>query len=209
MTRAPCAATSCASSSAILDLPIPAGPKTVTKWLRPSSTTRSQTPVRTASSRSRPTIGTGAAGRSPMADVARRASHACTGASFPFATTGCAGRYSIEPRVPMYVSSPTSTAPTGDADCRRAAVLTTSPATKVSPRSGLASSATIASPVLTATRSWSPSSSAQSRTANAARTARSASSPYVTGAPKTPMTASPTNFSTFPPWLSSSPRTRS
>ena len=46
----------------------------------------------------------------------------------------------------------------GDADWRRAAVLTTSPATIASPWSGRASSSTIASPVLTATRSWSPSS---------------------------------------------------
>ena len=36
----------------------------------------------------------------------------------------------------------------------------------------------------------------------AARTARSASSSCETGIPKTAMTASPTNFSTVPPWRS-------
>ena len=46
------------------------------------------------------------------------------------------------------------------------------------------------------------------RTPNAALTARSASSPKATGAPKTAITASPMNFSTMPPtrWISS--RTR-
>ena len=102
----------------------------------------------------------------------------------------------MEPRVLVYVSSPTSTEPTGAADWSRAAVFTTSPAIIASPCPGRASSSTIASPVFTAMRTWRPSSSAQSRTANAARTARSGSSPYAVGAPKTPMTASPMNFST-------------
>ena len=50
------------------------------------------------------------------------------------------------------VVSSTSTAPTGAADCRRAAVFTTSPVTMPSPRSGRAPSATTASPVVTAAR---------------------------------------------------------
>ena len=41
----------------------------------------------------------------------------------------------------------------------------------------------------------------------AARTARSGSSPWATGTPKTPTTASPMNFSTTPPWSSICDRT--
>ncbi len=88
-------------------------------------------------------------------------------------------------------------------------MFTTSPAISASPCSGRASSSTIASPVFTATRTSSPSVEAHSWTESAARTARSWSSPYATGAPKTPMTASPMNFSTRPPKDSSSERTRS
>ena len=51
-------------------------------------------------------------------------------------------------------------------------------------------------------------SAATSRIASAARTARSGSSSCATGAPKTAMTASPMNFSTVPPWRSSSCRSR-
>ena len=156
-TRAPWAATSCDSSSARRDFPIPAGPKTVTNWARPSSVTRSQIPMRTPSSRSRPIIGTAAIGRSPACDVARRACQARTGALLPFARTGWAGRYSTALRVAAYVSSPTRTAPTGAALWSRAAVFTTSPATIASPWPGRASSSTIASPVFTAIRTSSPS----------------------------------------------------
>ena len=95
-------------------------------------------------------------------------------------------------------------------------MLTTSPATIASPSAGLAPSETSASPVFTAIRScrsrWRSRSSASrtaSLTAIAARTARSGSSPYAVGAPKTAMIASPMNFSTTPPNDSSSLRTRS
>ncbi len=91
-------------------------------------------------------------------------------------------------------------------------MLTTSPATIDSPNAGRAPSETTASPVLTAMRicrSPPASSSTMSRTTSAARTARSASSPWATGAPKTPITASPMNFSTTPPNDSISRRTRS
>ena len=64
----------------------------------------------------------------------------------------------------------------------------------------------MASPVFTATRTWRSSrgsrafiSSTAWRTRSAARTARSGSSPCATGAPNTPITASPMNFSTVPP----------
>ena len=90
--------------------------------------------------------------------------------------------------------------------CRRDAVLTTSPATIASPCSGRAESVTIASPVFTAPRMLELELGLlrvdrrhASRTASAARTARSGSSPCAVGAPKTAITASPTNFSTTPP----------
>ena len=98
---------------------------------------------------------------------------------------------------------------TGAALCRRAAVLTTSPEAMPSPASGWASRRTSASPVVIPTRSSRSSSSANSRIASAARTARSGSSSCAVGAPKSAMTASPMNFSTVPPWRSSSARTRS
>ena len=93
-------------------------------------------------------------------------------------------------------------------------MLTTSPVTIPSPRSGRAPSATTASPVVTAARTAisspsSRSSSIVSRILNAERTARSASSSCATGAPKTAMTASPMNFSTVPPKRSMSALTRS
>src|SRR6266545_4050865 len=104
---------------------------------------------------------------------------------------------------------------TGAAAWRRAAVLTTSPATIPSPSEGRASRATTASPVLTAMRTCrssegSPSFSSRmaSRTASAARTARSGSSSCATGAPKAAITASPMNFSTVPPKRSISDRRR-
>ena len=52
------------------------------------------------------------------------------------------------------------------------------------------------------------SSSTAAHIARAALTARSGSSPWATGAPKTAITASPMNFSTVPPNDSISERTR-
>ena len=92
------------------------------------------------------------------------------------------------------VSAPMSTSPDGAACSRRAATLTASPVTSVSP-----SPPTTTSPVLTPMRASSPCSAIAARISAAARTARSASSSCETGIPKTAMTASPTNFSTVPP----------
>ena len=82
----------------------------------------------------------------------------------------------------------------GAACSRRAATLTASPVTSVSP-----SPPTTTSPVLTPMRASSPCSEIAGLISEAARTARSASSSCETGIPKTAMTASPTNFSTVPP----------
>jgi hypothetical protein len=95
-------------------------------------------------------------------------------------------------------------------------VLITSPETIPSPDSGRAPRSTSASPVLTPIRTWSSSAGSASFSsaiaswmASAARTARSGSSSWETGAPNTATTASPMNFSTVPPNRSSSWRNRS
>ena len=95
------------------------------------------------------------------------------------------------------------------------AVLTTSPVASPSPSSGAAPSAITASPVSTPTRTASPSpgsasfrSAIASKIRSPARTARSGSSSWATGAPKTAITASPMNFSTVPPNPSTSRRSR-
>ena len=171
---------------------------------------------RFASSSPRPTSGTSENTRSPASTSGATATHTGTGSVFPFAAIGSIGRYSITVRVDAYVSSPTTTSLTGALLCRRAAVLTTSPATIATPASGRALSSTMASPVFTPARTcktnsgsaWSISA-IESRTAIAARTARSGSSPYATGAPNTAITASPMNFSTRPPNRSISARARS
>ena len=74
------------------------------------------------------------------------------GSCFPFAATGSCGSNAIAASAERIVAASTMTAPTGAAPCRRAAVLTTSPVTMPSPRSGRAPSATTASPVVTAAR---------------------------------------------------------
>ena len=74
-----------------------------------------------------------------------------------------------------------------------------------SPEAALTPRRTKASPVLIPTRSLSGapptevSPSASSAIRRPARTARSGSSSWAAGTPKTPTTASPMNFSTVPP----------
>ena len=95
----------------------------------------------------------------------------------------------------------------GAADCSRAAVLTTSPATMPSPSAGRATSiddrlaGVDPDPHLELLAAHRVT---QERIASAARTARSGSSSCATGAPNTAITASPMNFSTVPPCRSSS-----
>ena len=86
------------SSSPIRDFPIPAGPKTVTKCFCPllhSLPGAGENPELAARVRSLVPAPWGVL----LADVPE-AQPRLTGASFPFATTGCAGRYSMAPRVP-------------------------------------------------------------------------------------------------------------
>ena len=200
-----CCCTAFVNSELSRLLPIPAGPKSVTSCGRRSATTRSQVRSSVCSSEARPSIG--AAADAPAPRSARRpcARHTGTGCCLPLARTGSTSSYAIVLRVAWYVSWPTRIPFTGAADCRRAAVLTTSPDTMPSPCAGFADTETRASPVLTAMRT---SRSIPSRIASAARTARSGSSPWAMGAPKTAITASPMNFSTVPPKDSITERTR-
>ena len=88
-------------------------------------------------------------------------------------------------------------------------MLTASPTTS---DSALLGSAASTSPVLTPVRTSSVtphdvansslSSASRERISAADRTARSASSSWVVGMPKTAITASPMNFVTSPPWRS-------
>ena len=77
-------------------------------------------------------------------------------------------------------------------------MFTTSPAT-FSPTCGPVANVTTASPVFTAARTGISISEVRAWIANAARTARSASSSWATGAPNTPIAASPMNLSSAPP----------
>jgi hypothetical protein len=107
-----------------------------------------------------------------------------------------------------WVASPTRTVPGAAADWSREAVLTRSPATIPWP---IAPSVTAASPVSTPPRACSPGPSVctASTSSSPARTARSASSSWATGAPHSAITASPMNFSTIPPCRSTTSRARS
>src|SRR3989449_10344180 len=79
------------------------------------------------------------------------------------------------------------------------AVLTTSPMASASPGGEPEGTVTTASPLFTAARASSFKAATASRVARPARTARSASAPCETGAPNTPITASPMNCTTVPP----------
>jgi hypothetical protein len=72
----------------------------------------------------------------------------------------------------------------------------------VSPVASRSSVPVTTSPVLTPIRASTSSSGSAARISAAARTARSASSSCATGTPNTAITASPMNFSTVPPWRS-------
>ena len=126
------------------------------------------------------------------------------GTALPFTVTGRSSCHRKLKRVARYVDAAT-TSPSGEAvDCSREAVFTTSPVTR-SPMRGPRPRETTTSPVATPTRTARDDGSCSRRRwisslmRNAARTARSASSSWVTGTPKTPNTTLPTTFSTAPP----------
>ena len=123
-----------------------------------------------------------------------RSRKASTSSDFPFSASGSTGSTFTASRTSSRVSAPISVSVAAAACSRRAATLTASPVTSVSP-----SPPTTTSPVLIPIRASRPCSAIAARISDAARTARRASSSCDTGIPKTAMTASPTNFSTVPP----------
>ena len=125
----------------------------------------------------------------------------------PSRSPGAIGSPSKRSRTACHARSPTTRPPGGASDCIRLAVFTTSPAT-ASPTCGPVPNATTASPVSTATRidasgsTEARISSTCARSASPARTARAGSSSCATGAPNTPIAASPMNLSSVPPCVS-------
>ena len=177
------------------DLPIPAGPSSVKSWHVRSATASSNVRQSRCRSRSRPTSvavrSREIADASPTTSTSRNAS---TGAAFPFSSNAGRASTTTASRTRSLVSAPMRTSPFGALCSSRAATLTASPVTSVSP-----SPPTTTSPVLIPIRASSPCSAIASRISAAARTARSASSSCAVGIPNTAITASPTNFSTEPP----------
>ena len=135
------------------------------------------------------------------------------GSALPLAAMGGTAWSLAAPRTSRAVTGPRRISPGLAACSRRAAVLTVSPVASVSPRDG---SPATTSPVLRPTRrlnsrprrgaSSSLRIASSSSSSAAALAARSASSSWSVGRPKIAMTASPTNFSTVPPWRSIVPR---
>ena len=185
-------------------LPTPGSPTTLASKQRDSETACSKSVCSCSSFRSRPTSGRPARAAGGGAARSRKAR---TGSDLPLAAIGASGSTSARERAAL--SSPSRISPGCAACSRRAATLTASPVTKVSREEA---SPLTTSPVLIPMRSWSfapkrrSSSSFKSsrrlRISSAARVARRASSSCASGTPKTARTASPTNFSTVPPWPS-------
>ena len=165
----------------------PGRPEHGDEWPRPSSVTRSQTPVSTPSSRSRPDHAEPARRALADAGIGRTREPGATGALLPFASTGWAGRYSITSRV-----ADVRLLTDDDRSGRRRRLETRRGVDDVPGDHRLAVSRAARrarrSPRPCSPRSApaSSSSSAQSRTANAARTARSGSSPYATARRRRP-----------------------
>ena len=159
----------------------PAGPKTVTKCAPPlvGDALPDARRARRARARAR-SSGPRRRGRSPMRrGRAEARARRWTGALLALRDDRLGGSVLDGAARAAYVSSPTRTAPTGAADWRRAAVLTTSPATmRLAVRRDARRARRSPRPCSRRCAPGGPSCSAQSRTANAARTARSASSPY-------------------------------
>ena len=144
------------NSQARRDLPMPAGPMTLTRRGRPSRPVAWKRSLSWRSSSSRPTNGASSASdrpTPPRCATTRRARHAGTGLTLPLRTWSPAGSKTIAPAAARWVASPTSTVEGGATLCSRLAVLTMSPLTMpwlVAPR------VTAASPVRTPARTSMP-----------------------------------------------------
>ncbi len=195
-------------------MPSPGSPTTIAKPGLSVAVTRFQADISRPSSAARPTKLVSAPLRTGDS-CAPTATQTGTGSALPLAVIGSASSNAIAARQARYVRSSTSTPLTGAADWSRAAVFRTSPQAIPWPSPIFASSETIASPVVMPTRTRSSRDGSSSfrasiaaMIARPARTARSGSSSWATGAPKSATTASPMNFSTLPPCCSRTCRSR-
>ena len=197
------------NSSTRRDLPAPADPSTVNSWQSRSETARSNACSSSTRSRVRPTIGASRwRVRIGESDATWRSRNASTGSAL--ALQRRAARPARRRRHPgrdgrsARRSGSRRARPTiGDArrcsSCRRSAA-----GPRPTPRT---------SPVVSPMRRGHLDAPSPLRTprgarriSTAARTARSASSSWTWGIPKTATTASPMNFSTRPPWRSTAAR---
>lgn len=174
-------------------------------------------------SASRPTVGADVLRTASWADDATRArttGQAGTGWDLPLRSSRRGSLSSNACSPASAAPAPSRTVPGAAADCRRAAVLTTSPLTRhdgsPAPPVGTGTDA-ITSPHSTPTRTRSASGARPRAVATSltpatmsmpARIARTASSSLARGSPKTASTASPMYFSTQPAWSSSAAPTR-
>jgi hypothetical protein len=181
--------------------PMPAGPTTLTRRMRPSRPVAWKRSLSSRSSSSRPTNGASSVSerpRPPTSATTRIARQAGSGAALPFSSRPPADSKAIAALADRMVCSSTRTVPGSATPCSRDAVLMRSPATMPW---FVAFRVTAASPVRMPARAWMPGPSPRtaSTSSSAARTLRSASSSRAVGAPQSAMTASPMNFSTVPP----------
>lgn len=182
---------------------MPALPRMVNNWQARSDAARSYACPSRIDSLCRPTIGVSRRlAQGGETEATRTSRQACTGSALPLSARGTSGSATTASRTRRQVGSPMTTPPGSAPAWRRAAVFI------VSPMSGSPWAGTRTSPVLSPIRHCigigEPAARAPRRStiSAAALQARSASSSWATGRPNTAFTASPTNFSTRPPWRS-------
>ena len=207
-TAHPSLRSSTRSRRAIRDLPIPVGPTIVTRWGRSSAAARSQMESSMAQL-SRPPDERSGRGR-PLGRRSDRLQRepGLDGVALPLRVDRLELLVTDHvPRGPIGLLTDHETARPALTVWSREAVFTTSPNASASPDSGRDPidddrlARVHRRPDLERARPGRPRfrSSIACTTRSPARTARSASSPWATGAPKTAITASPMNFSTVPP----------
>ena len=196
----------CANSAVSRDLPTPGAPSTVMVGapFAPRRAPRSRRGDRPPGRVPRTASSTGRVRPQPSAATARQAR---TRRPSPSRSTASTSSYSIALRVRGTSPRRRRYSPRGRAVCRREAVLTTSPATMASPSAGRARERHDRLAGVHGDHGFGArapgcsalSAATASRTASAARTARSGSSPWAVGAPKTAITASRRTSPRTPP----------
>ena len=184
---------------------MPGIPVTETRRARRSREVAWSRSLMRRSSSSRPTKGGSRRSERPTpfrCATTRSARQAWTTSSLPFSCRAPTAVKAIAPEAARQVDSSTRTAPGGATLWTLEAALTVSPSTIPSdtlPTVIATSPVTTPARAARSTPDSLPSSATDATTSRAARTDRSASSSFATGAPHTAMTASPMNFSTVPP----------